>query len=235
MNNPILNSGNEIVQLTRAEYEKMMKFIEFSEAEQEALKGNSQEDMIKHFADWKASKDDKFKEAYENNKQGKTIKDCYQYIVEQARTSNQNMMDSKSVFMMVENYFLDDNIKKKEEPKYTPSTQSITTDKKRAEEWEIQNKKRIEDWERENLPKREKWEIKHKQIVDEWKSDMFADPNNPPAEVTETNPYAPDKNPHLNATNPFLPKDKKDEDKENNEKTSEDNDPEEEIEETPNE
>ena len=178
--------------------EKLQNFINTmmkDEAQMEALQGKNQEEMIKLYMECRAKRDDKISRAYNNNKLGKTSKDCYRYLEEQIRkmsNSRSCMVSSTTVFKIVENYFTNDEIKKAETPK--PNTSSVATAKKpvsdseKEEQWEVEHKQRIDNWEKQHNEKIDKWNNEHR-------NELFYDPLDCP-NLKDVNPYLDEKNPY---------------------------------------
>lgn len=194
-----MNAAEQPMQLTRGQYDQIQEFIESMNAEREALKGNSPEQIIEFYLDYMQSRDAQIAEAYPDNKQGKTIKDCYQYILKKARQtangSSATMQHHNVVFGWAKDYFTDTSIPKEEsktpaktyvpkpEPQKNPA-QDYGTRHKLALQWEAQRNEKIAKWEKEQ-----------KQKIREYDMDLFNNPDEKPYRnqqcpfLTEENPY----------------------------------------------
>lgn len=195
----ILNAANQPMQLTRGQYDQIQDFIESMNAEREALKGNSPEQIIEFYLDYMQSRDPQLADAYPHNPQGKTIKDCYRYILKKARQtangSSATMQHHNVVFGWAKDYFVDASIPKEESqtttkayvPKPAPpknSAKEYADKHTQALQWQAKHEEKIARWEKEQLKK-----------IREYDMDLF---NNP-----DDNPYRKEKCPFLSEKNPY--------------------------------
>lgn len=180
--------------LTQEQINLLIQEAEDVKACNEALKGNSPQQIIEFYLDYQQSRMPELNAAYPNNKLGKTVKDCYGYIMDKARkqaTGSQYMAHHKIVFGWAVEYFVNDDIKKFEQTKPAPAGTSTTTkaDYKRLhDEWEIAHKSRVEEWEKSHQEAINKWSKEHQ-------FELFFDPALCP-ELQKENPFLKEKNPY---------------------------------------
>lgn len=217
-----LNSANmpaDLSKLTQGQLELLLSQAEYAAAEREALKGKNQEQMIEFYLDYRQSKNPELNANYPNNPKGKTIKDCYEYIVDAVQKQSHGqqgaMVHHDEVFAMAEKYFIDDSIEKFERkvaptPIYHPSTAKMSKAEreKKAQEWETQHQEKIQNWVKDNEKKAEKWQKEHDKKVLDWQCDMFADHSVTPDFVNEPNPYTLEQCAYLKEENPYKTEDK---------------------------
>lgn len=201
METTILNSANQPMHLTQGQYDELHQFIEQMNAEREALKGNSPEQIIEFYLDYMQSRDEELAKAYPNNPQGKTIKDCYQYILSKARQtangSSSTMLHHNIVFGWAKDYFIDTTITKKETNTNTNAMTFVPKPKSpadQAREYKEKHEQAIQ-WETKHNEKIARWESEQKRKILEYDMDLF---NNP-----EENPYRKEKCPYLTEQNPY--------------------------------
>lgn len=220
METTILNSANQpadLSKLTQEQLNLLLRQAEYAEAEREALKGKTHEEMITYYLDYKAKQSPELAAKYPNNPKGKSMKDCYEYITNKVRKMangrNSAMLQHNEVFAMAEQYFMDDTIEKVEHKapvtRTTTPTNSIKTmsaeeREKKAKEWEEDRQKRQKAWIENNKKNYDKWQQEHDKKVNNWKMDLFADHNTEPDFVKETNPYDPSNSSILKETNPYI-------------------------------
>lgn len=197
-----MNSTNELMQLTRGQYSEIHEFMEQMNAEREALKGNSPEQIIEFYLDYMQSRDEQLAKAYPDNPQGKTIKDCYQYVLNKARKtangSSATMLHHNIVFGWAKDYFVDSSIPKEGTNTTTTTAKDYVPKPKTPEEQALEYKDRHEQtlqWETKQKEKIARWEAEQKKKILEYDMDLF---NNP-----DENPYRKEKCPYLTEMNPY--------------------------------
>lgn len=201
--------------LTVEEINLLKQQAEDVRAQQAALEGTSPEQIIEFYLDYQQSRKPELNNVYPDNKQGKTIKDCYRYILNKAekqKNGNVSMVNSKIVFGWAEEYFLDEKIEKFENKITAKSIVSKTTAQKplkkeelqkKHDDWEIQNKQYIDTWNTNQKKKIEDWETKHKKEIATMQMDIFTDPAELEKKKKEVNPYLQEQCPYLNNKNPY--------------------------------
>ena len=185
--------------------DQIKRILESHEATEMAIKGANPEEMLKFYMDYKASINPLIAEVYPNNKDGKTIEDAIRYISDKARKltkGNMAMIWHTEVFNWLEEYFIDENIKKIESPKPTPVAKSTTSTPKLSTSLLEITRKQYEDWQTTQKEKIDKWEKEHLEKIDKWceqhQNELFFDPTQ--------HPFVNEKNPHLEQINPFAEK-----------------------------
>ena len=177
--------------MSEEQFNQMMSYLDADLAAKAALKGKTHEEMVKNYLDELRKTNERLAQNYPANPQGKTIKDCMEYITNFARKNSNSrseaMVASFVVFDWAVEYFINPDIKKIEKPKPVAAPTKKPEDKlsellKQKHDWEEANKKKIDEWEIENNAKIDAFNKKHEM-------DLF-----------------PPENPHANAVNPYLDK-----------------------------
>lgn len=207
METKILNDNQkQIAQLTQEQAQLLITEATRVQAEREALKGKNAEQMIEFYLDYMQSRDKQLGECYPLNKQEKTVKDCYNYIIAEVRKeaggSSAAMVQHTTVFEMARKYFVDDSIKKyssntvgKAAVNKPAQNKADTPEKRRqkAEAWEQAHQEKFNSWETQHQKEIEKWTLQHQ-------NELFFNPDECP-ELKKTNPYANETNPYLTPNN----------------------------------
>ncbi len=180
------------------EMQNVISYITKEQATKAALEGKNNEEMIKFYLDFMREQKPELAAKYPTNAAGKTVKDCMEYIINQAKklkNGNGAMVISTTVFEWAEDYFIKDEIKKattnttdKEttSKSYNPGKKRTLEDlQKDKTTWEENNKKQIDEWEQQNNSNIDKWEKEHAQ-------DLFK----------PENPYCNKQNPYLDLQYP---------------------------------
>ena len=187
--------------------DQIKRIVAAHEAEVEFLKGNMSDiEIATFYMDYRAKENPLIAENYPNNKLNKTIEDAWKYVEQKAskmpRKGNCVKIVSNQIFDWLEEYFIDENIKKIETAKPTPVAKSSTstpklsaslleTTRKQYEDWQTTQKEKIDKWEKEHLAKIDKWCEQHQ-------NELFFD--------ATQHPFVNEKNPHLEEINPFAEK-----------------------------
>lgn len=191
----------EQMSLTQDQINLLIQEAEDVKACNEALKGTTPEQVIEFYLDYQQSRMQELNAVYPDNKQSKTIKDCYAYITDKARKlasgSSQYMAHHKVVFQWAIEYFTNTNIAKFE--KTTPA--KITTSPK---EYKVDNspeaqRKKYFDWEEAHKERVTTWQKQHQERIDKWtkehQMEIFFNPDDCP-ELKATCPFDNEKNPY---------------------------------------
>ena len=191
----------EQMSLTQDQINLLIQEAEDVKACNEALKGTTPEQIIEFYLDYQQSRMPELNAVYPDNKQGKTIKDCYAYITDKARKlasgSSQYMAHHKIVFQWAIEYFTNTDIAKFEKttPAKTPTTpkeykvdNSPEAQRKKYFDWEEAHKERVTTWQKQHQERIDKWTKEHQM-------EIFFNPEDCP-ELKATCPFDNEKNPY---------------------------------------
>ena len=182
--------------VSRKDIENLLRYHRVQEAESHALaKAKSFNEIIEMYLTKMAELDPQLAEKFPNNPAGKTVKDCVEYINNQARKMVTNQtgtqcvaLSNAEVYNLAVQYFLDDSIEKVEKkepvrkPAPKPAKRTLAQLQKAKEEWQKENDRQVQEWEIAHNARIDKFENEHK-------LDLF-----------------PPENPYLKEVNPFLDK-----------------------------
>ena len=202
METKILNENQQqYAQLTKEQAQLLITEATRVQAEREALKGKNAEQMIEFYLDYMQSRDNQLGQCYPLNKQEKTVKDCYNYIIaeirKQAGGGQAAMVQHTQVFEMARKYFVDESIKK-----YSGNAdgKAVATKPTAKQDTPEERKQKALDWEKAHKEKYDAWEQSHQKEIEKWtlqhQNELFFDPSDCP-ELKKVNPFANEKNPYL--------------------------------------
>ena len=206
--------------LTQEQIDLLIQEAEDVKACNEALKGDSPKQMIEFYLDYQQSRKPELNAVYPDNKQGKSINDCYNYILDKARKqangNNSYMAHHKIEFQWAEDYFMNEDIKKFEKaapakvttkPKEYKINTSPEAERKKYYDWENAHKERVATWMKGHQERIDKWTKEHQM-------EIFFNPDDCP--------HLKDKCPFENEKNPYtLPEEKSEEKTEEKESNTE--------------
>ena len=191
----------EQMSLTQDQISLLIQEAEDVKACNEALKGSTPEQIIEFYLDYQQSRMPELNAVYPDNKQGKTIKDCYAYITDKARKlasgSSQYMAHHKVVFQWAIEYFTNTNIAKFE--KTTPAKTTTTPKEYKIDNSPEAQRKKYFDWEEAHKERVTTWQKQHQERIDKWtkehQMEIFFNPEDCP-ELKATCPFDNEKNPY---------------------------------------
>ena len=182
--------------VSKKDIENLLGYLKVQEAESHALaKAKSFNEIIEMYLTKMAELDPQLAEKFPNNPAGKSVKDCVEYINNQARKMVTNQtgtqcvaLSNAEVYNLAVQYFLDDTIEKVEKkepvrkPAPKPAKRTLAQLQEAKTKWQEENDKQVREWEIAHNARIDKFENEHK-------LDLF-----------------PPENPYLKEVNPFLDK-----------------------------